>query len=508
MHHPPPPRRRLLRTALTLALIAVGVATVPVLATAPAHAAEQGTGFGTWAPLSWTGWHGSMRVGDVHTYCIHPGLPVATGTTTDNGETSDVNGLTPQQLVSINHLVTTYGQTDDPVQAAGVGWAVKAIVDRDTTLHSWGYHGDSLREAIENVMRRASPENSAAVQDRAERYLAEAATIRVPRVGGSLDLTIDADDPTRGTITADVDPDATGGLHLDGAVFADSGSADRTSVEPGKPYAILASPPTDSDGRPYSVRARGAFTVRAAAVRHFTTPGQQESAGPAGPVRFDLTGEDATPRPLRFSPRLQTHARLEEGRFVDEVELSAGEGVWPRHSDGSFVRIRARADLYRTGSFPAESAEIPAGLDPIAHLELTTHPGVGAGSYTVATDEPLPGPGVYTAVWRIERADQDAETVPHLPGRFAWVERFATPSQTQQLVTPPPPAPAETPTPTPSTTPAAVVPSPAEAPPAVALASTGVSTAGLATGGTVAAVAMAAGLAALVLARRRPGARA
>ena len=503
MHHPPPRRRRFLRTALTLALIAVGVATVPVLTTAPAHAADRGTGFGTWAPLSWTGWHGSMRVGDVHTYCIHPGLPVATGTTTDNGETSDVNGLTPQQLVSINHLVTTYGQTDDPVQAAGVGWAVKAIVDRDTTLHSWGYEGDSLREAIDGIMRRASPENSAAVQDRAERYLAEAATIRVPHVGGTLVLTVDGDDPTRGTVTADVDPDATGGLHLDGAVFADTGSADRTAVTPGASYAILASPPANSDGRPYTVRARGAFTVRAAAIRSFSTPGQQESAGPAAPVRFDLTAEDAAARPVRFSPRIQTHARLEDGRFVDEVLFSSGEGVWPRRADGTFVTIRARADLYRTGAFPAESPEVPSGLQPIGHLELTTDPTRGAGTYTATTDEPLPGPGVYTAVWRIERADQDATTVPHLPGRFAWVERFATPAQTQQVVAPPPSAPSPVPTATPAVAPPAPL-----TPPAASLAMTGLSPTGLIASGTVAAGALVAGVAALVVARRRGTARA
>lgn len=502
MHHPPPRRRRLLRTALALALITVGVVSVPTLAAAPAHAAERGTGFGTWAPLSWTGWHGSMKVGDVHTYCIHPGLPVATGATTDHGETSDVNGLTPQQLVSINHLVTTYGQTDDPVQAAGVGWAVKAIADRDTALHSWGYEGDSLREAIDGIMRRASPENSAAVQDRAERYLAEAATIRVPRVGGTLLLTVDDDDPTRGTLTADVDPDAVGGVHLDGAVFADTGSADRATVTPGASYAILASPPANSDGRPYTVRARGAFTVRAAAIRYFSTPGQQESAGPAGPVRFDLTAEDAAARPVRFSPRIQTHARLEDDRFVDEVLFSSGEGVWPRRADGTFVTIRARAELYRTGAFPAESPEVPHGLQPIGHLELTTDPTRGAGTYTATTDEPLPGPGVYTAVWRIERADQDAATVPHLPGRFAWVERFATPAQTQQLVAPAPPDPS----PVPSATPA-VAPPPPPTPPAASLAMTGLSPTGLAASGTVAAAALAAGIAALVVARRRASVR-
>ena len=32
----------------------------------PARAADQGSGFGTWAPVSAYGWHGSMLVGVVH----------------------------------------------------------------------------------------------------------------------------------------------------------------------------------------------------------------------------------------------------------------------------------------------------------------------------------------------------------------------------------------------------------------------------------------------------------
>ncbi|MFM2719817.1 hypothetical protein [Microbacterium mcarthurae (nom. nud.)] len=497
--HRPPPRRRRLPSAIAL-LLSAAVLTSPALVAAPAHAADRGTGFGTWAPLSSTGWHGSMRVGDVHTYCIHPGLPLATGPTTDQGVRTYADGMSPQQLVSINHLVTTYGQTDDPVQAASVGWAVKAIADRDTTLHSWGYQGDSFREAIDYIMRRASPENSLAIQERAEQYLAEAAAVRVPRVGGTLTLTVHPDDPTQGTVVADVDPDARGALRLEGAVFGDTGLSERSDVVAGVAYPILAPPPVDTDGRPYTVRVRGTFSVRSAAVRLFTTPGQQESAGPAEPQRFTLAAEDATARPVRFSPRIQTFARIQEGRFIDDVEFTSGEGVWPRHADGSFVRLRARADVYRTGAFPAESAEIPAGLTPVAQLELTTSPDIGPGTYTASTG-PLPGPGVYSAVWRIERADQEVATLAHLPTRYVWVERFATPSQTEQLA---PPAPA--PTPTPVSTPAPVAP-PAAAPPTAALAATGLTAGDVGTAGGLAASAIAAGLIALVIARRRVAGR-
>jgi len=497
MHQPPPSSRRL-AAALALAGVLFAVTSVPA-----AHAADRGTGFGTWASLSRSGWHGSMRVGDVHTYCIHPGLPVATGTTTDHGTTSDVNGLTPQQLVSINYLVGTYGQTDDAVQAASVGWAVKAIADRDTTLHSWGYGGNELTEAIDYIMRRASPENSGAIQERTTQYLSEAEKIPVPRVGGSLTMSTQEDDPTRGTVTVDVDPTATGTLRLENAIFADTGSSERTGVQGHVTYPILA-PATASDGgRPYVARASGSFTVRSAAIRYYSTPGQQESAGPADPTTFTLTAQDTSPRPVQFSPRIETRATIDSrGRFVDEVTVSAREGVWPRYGDGSFVVVSATADVYRTNAFPAEASEIPSHLSPVAHLELRTDPKIGAGLYRTSTTA-LPGPGVYTAVWRIERTSQDTDSVAHFPARYFWMERFATPAQTEQLaITPPPSDPIPTITPT---TAAIVSPTEPPASPTVpsALPLTGVSAPPLIMAGGLSALAIATGVCAWRRAQRR-----
>lgn len=496
MNHPPPPRRRLLAAIAAFAVLLGGIGLAPA-----AHAADRGTGFGTWAALSRTGWHGSMKVGEVHTYCIHPGLPVAVGPTTDHGTSTAVNGLNAQQLVSINHLVTTYGQTDDPVQAAGVGWAVKAIADLDTTLHSWGYAGDDLAGAIDHIMRRASPENSAAVQERALRYLAEARVIPVPQPGGTLSLSTRPDDPTRGALSVEVDAAATGSLRLEGAVFADSGSPERRDVSGGGVFEILAAPPAAGEGRPYTVRATGDFVLRSAAVRYFSTPGQQESAGPGDPTRFTLSTVDAEPRPVRFSPRIITSAVIDDGAFVDDVTISASEGVWPRHGDGSFVVIRATADVYRTGAFPAEAPDVPAGLKPVATLELRTDPQSGAGTYTV-TSPALPGPGVYTAVWRVVRDEQDAAAVPHLAPGYRWQERFASPAQTQQL-TPPPPR--DIPPPSPTPPPPSPTPTPPPMPPAAptALAATGRDGTAVAGIGGIAGAVLAAGFIALVVARRR-----
>lgn len=497
-HHPPSLRR--LPAVLTLVAVMLGVAVAPA-----ANAADRGTGFGTWAPLSRTGWHGSMRVADVHTYCIHPGLPVATGTTTDHGVSTDVNGLTPQQLVSINYLVSTYGQTDDSVQAASVGWAVKAIVDRDTTLHSWGYGGNELTEAIDYIMRRASPENSSGIQQRTVQYLSEAEGVPVPRVGGSLTLSMDEDDPTRGALTLDVDPTASGTLRLENAVFADTGSSERAGIQGAATYPIIAPATASDDGRPYVARAAGTFTVRSAAIRYYSTPGQQESAGPAGPTTFTLTAQDASPRPVRFSPRIETAATIDSrGRFIDDVMVSAGDGVWPRHSDGSFVIVSATADVYRTNAFPAESAEIPSNLSPVAHLELRTDPKIGPAVYRTVSAA-LPGPGVYTAVWRIERTSQDPDSVANFPPRYFWMERFATPAQTEQLAFSPPPAdPEPSPTATPATV-AAVIPPAPPTPPLVpaALALTGLSGPPLAVTSGVSAVAIAVGMYAWRRGRRR-----
>lgn len=502
MHHPPPARgagRRLLGLALAGAAI-VGIALV-----APtAQGADRGSGFGTWAPLSAQGWHGSMIAGDAHTYCVNPGEPVPTGTSTDMGISTEANGMSPQQLVSINHLVSSYGQTDDPVQAAAVGWAVKAIADLDTTLHSWGYPGESFPEAIDWIMRRVAPDANPAIQERAQQYLAEAAGIAPPDTDGSLALTTDGDDPSRGTITADVDPHAVGELHLENAVFSDTGSPDRADVHDGDAFAITASHP-DGDLRPYTVRARGSFVARSAAIRLFVTTGQQETAGPGGVTVFEVAGQDAAPRPVRFSPRIETRAYIDDdGRFVDAVTFLADDGVWPQRADGSPVPIRATAELYRTNAFPAESDVVPAGVEPVETLETWSDPGTGAGTVHTTSAEPLPGSGVYTAVWRIERAAQDPDVATHLPNDYVWQERFADPTQTAQWAPAPPASPTPAPTPVVTMTVVEEPARPADAPAPAALATTGAdgpALAGLSAGG--AALALVGGLVAAVVHRRR-----
>jgi hypothetical protein len=440
----PLPRRR--RASIGAVVCALLILAGVLFAAPPASAASQGSGFGTWAPLSAHGWHGSMLIDGVHTYCIVPGLPAPTGPSTDHGIRGDAAGLSPQQLAGINHLVTTYGQTNDPVQAASVGWAVKAIADWNTTLHSWGYPGDSLAGAVDWIFSRLAPEHSAAIQQKAEAYYAEGMAVTVPGADAALTLTTDDTDPRRGTVTLEGGVGTTAALTLRNAVFVQSGTSELSGVTPGSSHEIVATAPDDT-GAPFTVHAAATLSAAIApAVRYYTTEGEQHTAGPGGGVEFSVEAADATPRPVVFSPGISTQVaapEAAEGPFVDDVTIAPVEGVWPRAANGAFLSLRATAVVYRTDAAPTGPA-IPADAAPVGELELVTDPAQGGGTYRVTSDWPLPGPGYYTAVWEISAAAQEPEVARSLERDYRWAEDFAAPTQ---IVHVPTPAPAPTPIP-------------------------------------------------------------
>lgn len=416
------PRMRILAL-----LIALALSFIPA---PPADAATRGTGFGTWAPISAYGWHGSMIVDGVHTYCITPGAPAPTGQSIDHGVSGSVAGLSPQQLTAINMLVTEYGQTDDPVQAAAVGWAVKAIANRQETLHAFGYRGDSLAGAINWTFSALAPEHNRAVQQLAETYYEEATKLPagVESASGSLVFTTDPEDHRGGSVSVDATTAAaTGSLALTNAVFADTGTNTRSDATPGIAYAIRTQPP--GEGASYAVRGTGRFsTGHAAAVRHYTTPGGQDTAGPAGPVSFDVTGADTRVPP--FAPAITTEVASRYaagGTFLDTVSFGSSTGEWPRDADGVPLSLTARAAVYRTNAEPVAGSPLPADAVLVGGLSLTTD--AAAGSHRVASEWTMDGPGFYTAVWTIRRDEQAGAMQERLIADYTWVERFGEPGQ-------------------------------------------------------------------------------
>jgi hypothetical protein len=446
-----------------------------VMAPPRADAAERGVGFGTWAPVSAYGWHGSMLIDGVHTYCITPGAPAPTGPSTDHGISGSAAGLSPQQLAGINLLVSSYGQTQDPVQAAAVAWAVKAIANRQETLHAFGYRGDSLAEAIHWTLSALAPQHDRAVQERAVAYYDEAirAAPTATTASGSLVFSTDAADHRGGTVRVDATSAATGTVTLVNAVFTDSGSPTLDGASVGSTYSIRTLPP--AEGRAYAVSGTGRFRAGLpAAVRHYTTPGGQETAGPAGPIDFEVAGADAAPRVPPFSPRISTRVPAREtagGPYVDEVTFAAAAESWPRAEDGSYLPVTAGAVVYRTDVEPVPGSAVPDEASVAGTIRVTTDPLIGPeASYTVTSPWAMTAPGFYTAVWSVSASDQVAAVVAHTGPDFVWAERFGEPSQVAVVTAPP----AE---PTPPPPPPAEAPAPAEevaaTPPPAALAATG-----------------------------------
>ena len=431
---PPHPFRRRLLALLTTLVALLTVLVGGVVVATPAHAATQGAGFGTWAPISAYGWHGSMVIDGVHTYCITPGAPAPTGASTDHGISGSAAGLSPEQLTRINVLVTKYGQTSDPVQAAAVGWAVKAIADWDETLHAFGYPGDSLAGAIHWTFSALAPEHSGAVQELAVAYYDEATHVAagVASASGTVVFTTDASDHRSGSVRVDATTAATGSLTLTGAVFADTGAPSREGVTPGTEYAITTQPTTP--GRPYTVSATGRFSAgHAAAVRHFTTPGGQDTAGPAGALEFEVAGADAAPRVPPFAPTISTRVASRYapgGAYIDEVTFGLAGGEWPRGDDGSFLAVAASATVYRTTAEPVPGQPIPADAERVGALSLVTDAATGLDApYTVTSSWDMAGPGFYTAVWTIRAGDQSPEVSAHTGTDYVWAEAFGERSQ-------------------------------------------------------------------------------
>ena len=423
-----------MKRALIAVLVLVAALGGGVAVTQPAQAASPGVGFGTWAPTSAYGWHGSMVVGGTHTYCIFPGRPLPTGDSSDHGVSFDAAGIDPQRLTAINMLVSTYGQTSDPVQAASVGWAVKAIANWDETLHHFGYPGDSLQGAVHWTFSALAPEHDRAVQDLAAAYYAEAMALPAgPASGsGSLAFTTLPDDPSRGTVAVVSDvPEAAGTVTLVNAVFADTGAVTREVVSGGV-YDILAAPPAGETS--YTVSGdgilRGGFLP---AVRHVTTPGGQDTAGPAGRLEFPVAGADATPRETLFAPQVTTQVvsrYTPGGGYVDDVTFASAKGAWARSADGGYLPVTATATVYRTDTEPVTADDIPADAEAVGTLTVTTDATAGPTvPYLVESAWPLPGPGFYSAVWRVDGDEQPPQTRAAIEAGYRWVERFGERSQ-------------------------------------------------------------------------------
>ncbi|MBX3100019.1 MAG: hypothetical protein KF761_10620 [Salinibacterium sp.] len=420
-----------MRRLLVLVLAVLGLVLVGAI---PANAATKHAGMPTLTPYG--GYIGNYLAPDgFRVYCIDSPLPWPSGSTSgpssvDSLVTTWGSTLSPTELRKLNYVLLTYGQTDDPVQAAAVAAFVNAYTSgwaRDLgagyAAGAWYLSGNVQVLSVYDVI------------------WADAEAHADPR--GTATVSLEMTDSMSGTVVVHASrATATGTLSLAGAVHADTGES-VVAVTADDRIPIRGTPADDA--REYVISAAATFTdsVPAAAnLMLYFTPGQQRTIRGAttGDIQFSAS-TISSPIPMDFSPVLTTvvaSASASPGTpLVDRITVGLAEGSrpWRLRADGSPVVLVADGVLYGPFSMPpAQSDDVPDSA-PIAGVETVTID--GPGEYSSAGTITASAPGFYTWVWTIDSARQDSVGAASLPAEYRFASPFGLPEETLTISIPP-----------------------------------------------------------------------
>lgn len=424
---------RLRRTlTLTLAiLIASAGLTAADAAIAPLPAGAAATGAGVSGITPYGGFLGNYIAPDgSRVYCIDssrdwPGGATSGGTLVGSLTTTWGAPLSSTVLQKLNYALQRYGQTADPVQAAGLSAYIYAYTSTYARYNGAGYAAGAHYIDGNRVVGGA--------------YYGiwndvEANYATVGR--GTATVSIEMANAYDGFVRVTTNPaNARGTLTLEGAVVASTG-ASNASVGNGSLVAIRGVP-QDAE-LSYSIAARASFTASSGAapnVTVYTTGSQQRTIRNGNPGSVSFSAADSVKDiPLLFEPVVQTSVA---SRFVDDgapfvdglvASVAEGSGPWRTLEDGSGVPVVATGTLY--GPFtsqPDVAATPPVGAPVVGTESLTL---TGPGDYLSAGTLTAPRTGFYSWVWRIEAAQQPPETIPHLPEGYAFADEFGLVAET------------------------------------------------------------------------------
>lgn len=448
-------RVRTIRGALRRALAAIGIAAIALtgaVITAPAaQAASPGVGLGDWGDSVY-GYFGSFTAPDgTRIFCYQPGVPLPTGTSSgpilanpgEYGLPSD-----PNRVAGMNHVITEWGNTNDPVTAMAVMKATQALAtDLPTTIGGYGY-GDAgypfgmtwagLAQWVYPSGNPLTPAQRAQFVAEVEvMYAAGLATVAgggSTTASGNLDFAIVGTTGYQGTVTPNTTaPGSTGTITLTNAIFDATGTSTMTGAVSGTAYAFTGTPPNPEwDASDYTVDGTATFTTGGDGyspnLTVWTTPGQQSSAGAGtrSTTEFTFGGADPAAFGVGFRPTVTTQVStvfLEDGD-VPADELLFGtqadeDGInrpWFQSSSGRYAPISAEGTLYGpTTSQPTQSATVPANAEIAGTASVTTDPASDPTAVpTVAeSDRPVTESGFYTWVWTVSY-DMQRESVREL----------------------------------------------------------------------------------------------
>lgn len=278
-----------MRRLLALILAVLGLL---LLGSLPAHAATKNAGIPDLTPYG--GYLGNYLAPDGYrVYCIDSPLPWPSGDTSgptavDSLVTTWGSTLPAADLQKLNYVLLTYGQTDDPVQAAAVAAFVNAYTSgwaRDLgagyAAGAWYLNGNATVTAVYDTIWADAQANAAPVGT---------ATVQV--------------DPDAGTVTVTAAPAAsTGTLTLTGAVRTDTGET--TFPVTSNEVVPITGTPRD-DEQQYTISAHADFaavTTAAPALVLYTTSGQQRTirGGAPGSLTFTADASATATAPPRLA---------------------------------------------------------------------------------------------------------------------------------------------------------------------------------------------------------------
>lgn len=278
-----------MRRLLALLLAVLGLL---LLGAVPAHAATKNAGIPDLTPYG--GYLGNYLAPDgFRVYCIDSPLPWPSGDTSgptavDSLVTTWGSTLSASDLQVLNYVLLTYGQTDDPVQAAAVAAFVNAYTSgwsRDLgagyAAGAWYLNGNATVTAVYDTIWADAQANAAPVGT---------ATVQL--------------DPDAGTVAVSAAPAAaTGTLTLTGAVRTDTGESS-FAVGPGEVIPITGTPADDE--LQYTITAHAEFTAATTAgpgLVLYTTAGQQRTirGGAPGSLAFSAEAQITATAPPRLA---------------------------------------------------------------------------------------------------------------------------------------------------------------------------------------------------------------
>lgn len=421
--------------------------------TAPAEPATAGVekyGFrgGSGAGSGWLGSIETSAGSGIFGYCIDPYGTFPSGTTTNAGLITEIEGTTSAthpghngtrdvtsaaNMKRLNYALSTYGPgATTNVRAAALAAYVYSITSSD-------HFGDDVYYFIDIRVPSASRQ---AVKDRYQVIKNATNDKYNETISGrkaKLDIVMDTPPLLTGHVNVSVTPaTADGVLTLEGAYRA--GTTDPTTNVTNGSRVNIEAIPTPQGQSLYEVRATATFTTPStynSNVRMYRTNNTWAQriirAGTMADGTFNAAAAVSDPVDGEFEPVVTTNVVspfVAQGESCfDTLTADVVDDAFPWRRDeitGNYLPVRADGVLYGPFTDPIAQSVLPPVDAPVASTGFVTLNGPGeylSGAFDCDQS------GYYTFVWTISESAQGPLTRPAIPDGYVFVDEFGIPAE-------------------------------------------------------------------------------